>query len=552
MNPGFFNCELKSYFVVPYLTPMIIRFLFLLVLFFPATLMFGQDLSFSTRLGKEFKASRKSSLSDIVAHDATGIYVTKQRFRSSLAGTNSYTLEQYDNVFNLIQSSDLEIEEEGHECRVEYFLHLQNRLYVFYSYANNKEKKNSLFVSEINKKTLRPDGKKKKIGEIDYSGNSRRNDGNFDIRVSRDSSKILVEYALPFDTDEPEQFGFNVLDEELNSLWEKSVTLPYKDQLYDVESIRVDNQGNVYLLGIVYKDKHKDKRKGKPNYSYEVIACRDKGNSLTQYPVSLEDKFITDMQIQILDNNNLICAGFYSKEGTFSIRGTYFLTIDAETKAIKTKSIKEFDLDFITQNMSEREANRAVRKEKKGEEAELYEYNLDNLLVGKDGSAILIGEQYYVTTYTTTSRMNGVTTTHTTTYYNYNDIIAVKVNAAGQIEWAEKVAKTQHTSDDGGFFSSYTLAIVNGKICFIFNDSPKNLDKAAANSGKTYNFRANNLVVVVASLDRNGKETRQPIFSSVDLEVIARPKVCEQISNKEVILFGQRRKTQQFAKITFE
>jgi hypothetical protein len=35
-------------------------------------------------------------------------------------------------------------------------------------------------------------------------------------------------------------------------------------------------------------------------------------------------------------------------------------------------------------------------------------------------------------------------------------------------------------------------------------------------------------------------------------EVIIRPKVCEQISYSQMLLFGQRRKTQQFGRIEFE
>ena len=93
------------------------------------------------------------------------------------------------------------------------------------------------------------------------------------------------------------------------------------------------------------------------------------------------------MQIEILDDNRLVCAGFYSNKGTYSVKGTYFLSIDAATKEIKTKSFKEFSLDFIIQSMSDRQANRTVRKMDNGSEPELYEYDLDKLLIGKDGSA---------------------------------------------------------------------------------------------------------------------------------------------------------------------
>jgi hypothetical protein len=340
------------------------------------------------------------------------------------------------------------------------------------------------------------------------------------------------------------------MDHKFQLLWNKEVRLPYENGLLDVESFRVDEDGDVYLLGLIYNEKRKSKRRGNPNYQYQVFAYRESGEVLKEYPISLPEKFITDLQIEVLKNKDLICAGYYSQNGTFSIRGTYFLTIDAKTKEVKNKSVKEFGIDFITQNMKERVAEKTKRKEEKGEETELYEYDLRRLLVGKDGSAILLGEQYYVERITRTTMMNGVSTSHTETHYYYNDIIAVKIDPSGKIDWAEKIAKHQHTMEDGGFYSSYTTAIVNGNICFLFNDNPKNITYTGV--GKVYNFnRRSESLVMMVTLDQTGKQKRQPLFSSFDVDVITRPKVCEQIKNNQVILFGQRRKTQQFARVTF-
>ena len=341
-----------------------------------------------------------------------------------------------------------------------------------------------------------------------------------------------------------------VLSDDLKVLWNKEIKLPFEDELFDLESYRVDNDGDVYLLGLIYNEKRKSKRRGAPNYKYQIFAYRDKGKTVKEYPVSLADKFITDMQIEVLNNKNLICAGFYSEKGTYSIRGTYFLTVDAKTKEIKTKSFKDFGIDFITQNMTEGQAEKAKRKEEKGQQNEMYEYDLDRLLVGKDGSAILLGEQYYVKTQTQTHYVNGHSQVTTSTHYYYNDIIAVKVDPSGKIEWNEKIAKRQHTVNDGGFYSSYTMAIVKGELCFIFNDDAKNVSYNGV--GKVANFRGGKeSLVMLVQLDNKGKQTRQPLFRASDLEVITRPKVCEQITNNEVILFGQRRKTQQFASVTF-
>ena len=529
---------------------MTVKLLFYLGLLITCQHALCQELNFSVKWGKEFSASRKSSLEDIIGFDASGIYAINGRYRSSLLGSNTFTLQHYSNDFVPTRSFDLEIREGGNPREVQHLLHLNNKLYIFYSYPDLNVRKNILFVREIDKSTLQPKTDMLKLGEIDYSGKSNSNRGDFNFRISRDSSKVLVFYNLPYTKGEPEVFGFNVLDDQMKSIWQRNITLPYRDDLFDVESFRVDNSGNVYLLGLIYKERRKSKRKGQPNYSYEILACRNEGKTLVQYPVAQEDRFLSDMQIEILDDKRLVCAGFYSEKGTYSVKGTYFLTIDATTKEIKSKSFKKFSLDFIIQSMTERKANRTVRKAENGEDAELFEYDLDKLLVGKDGSAILIGEQYYMNAVTNTMFVNGVMSTITTYHYYYNDIIAVKINSEGQIEWAEKIAKTQHSINDKGFFSSYTLAIVKGKICFIFNDNPQNLSYKGV--GRPANFNGRESVVMIASLNQRGEQVRQPLFKAGNQDVITRPKVCRQILNDQVILFGQRKKNQQFARILFQ
>ena len=520
---------------------------FVLLLFcLPAS---AQQLPCAVKFGEPFDAPKRSTLSDIIDHDASGFFAVKMRAKGFISRYASYTLDHYGKNMNPTGSIDLDIQEEGYDCYITEFLPLGGRLFVFYSYQNTKTKHHIEMVDEIDKKTLKTKRVQQVIGDIDYSGNSKRNSGSFSIRVSRDSSKVLLYFDLPDAQGDPEQLGFKVLDSNMTPVWEKTVTLPYKGGLYDVQALRVDNTGNVYMLGLAYKERRAEKRNGEPNYTYEAVAYTENGNRSKKYLISLPDKFITDMQIEV-QNNTLVCGGFYSEQGTYSIRGTYFLTVDAASGEVKTKSFKEFGIDFISQNLTERQAKRAARREEQGKDPEIYNYDLHRLLIGRDGSAVMIGEQFFVRVSTQTTFINGSAQTRQIYHYYYNDIIAVKMDAEGQILWAEKIAKAQHSMNDGGFFASYALALVNGKICFIFNDNPDNLDYDG--KGRPTNTILRKAAVVLVSLDKEGKQTKQPLFTSKDVEVMIRPKVCEQISNHEVILFGQRGKHQQFASVAFK
>ena len=509
----------------------------------------SQNSTSKLKWGKEFDAPRNSTVEDIIGFDNTGFYVLKGKIRVSLFGSNTLSLERFDNNMNPSKSIELELKEKGKDSYLEYVVHLNNRLLLFSSFPDQRTKINSLFVQEVDKQSLMLNPNKKKLGEINFEGNSKRNSGGYSFRLSQDSSKILVYYNLPYESQQAEKFSFLVMDNRMNVLWQKEIALPYKDQLFSVETFKVDNYGNVYLLGLLYKDVVKIRRKGEANYQYKILSYVDNGAIANEYSASLTDKFLTDMQIGVRNNKDIVCAGFYSESGKTSIRGTFFLSIDANTKEIKTKSFKEFDIDFITQNMTEGQANKAKRKEEKGKEPELYQYDLDKLIVRSDGGAMLIGEQYYVKTVTSYTRTGNVSMPVTTYYYYYNDIIMVNINPDGNIAWATKIPKRQMSVNDGGFYSSYALAINKDKIYFIYNDSPDNLDYNGVGNIKTANVRRQ--YVTVASVNAKGEVKRTPL-GAVNSEVIVRPKVCEQISYSEMILFGQRGKTQQFGKIVFE
>jgi hypothetical protein len=521
-----------------------------LILLSQSIFLSAQSTAVKMKWGKEFSAPRNSTVADIIGYDNTGFYVLKDKIRVGLFGSNTLSLERFDTNMNPAKSIELELVEASKKSYLEYLLHLDGRLWMFTSFPDQRTKNNILFVQPVEKKTLLPDyNQKKQLAEINYEGNSKRNSGSFSFRLSNDSSKVLVFNTLPYDFNEPQKFGFMVLDRQMNVLWKKEIVLPYRDELFDIETIKVDNYGNAYVLGLLFKDKRKERRRGEANYQYKVLSYTDNGTSTSEYAVSLPDRFLTDMQIGIRANKDIVCAGFYSENGTLSIRGTFFLLVDARTKEIKTKSFKEFDINFITQNMTEREAGRAKRKEEKGKEVELYKYDLDKLIVRSDGGAMLIGEQYFVKTVTYTQFIGGRPTVRTVNYYYYNDIIMVNIDPSGNIDWAIKVPKRQMTIDDGGFFSSYAMAINKDKIYFIYNDNPDNLDYSG--TGRVKDAGVRNQIVMVASVNSKGEMTRKPLGAG-NAEVIIRPKVCEQISYSEMVLFGQRKKTQQFGRITFE
>lgn len=499
--------------------------------------------------GKPQEESRRSTLADIVGHDESGFYALRLKSSGFYGANSSFSLEHYDNALNKTQAVEVDLTLDKKERMLEQIIHYNNRLFLFTSLADQKSKHKKLFIQPISKSSLLPVGDPRQIASIDYSGHTRSNSGSYGFSVSGDSTKFLVFYNLPYDKGQKERFGFHVLDWEMNQLWEKQLELPYEEDLFEVERYKVDDAGNIHLLGLLFNEKRKLKRKGEPNYKYQVLSYRNNGESHTEYPVEIPGKFLSDMQIAILPNQNIVCAGFFSPGRTTSIKGSYFLTIDAKSGGIQHQSFKEFDADFLTEGLSESRAAATKERIEKGKNVELYQFDLDEIVLREDGGAMLVGEQYYTRVVSSYSPNGGVTSSKT--LYYYNNIIVVNINPEGDIEWAHQIAKQQRTANDGGFYSSYTMAVVKDKLFFIFNDHPKNL---VVKQGTVHNMTLskNEALVVLVEMDREGNQSRKPLFKTADASVIIRPKVCEQINTHEVVVFGQRRKLQRFARVNLQ
>lgn len=201
--------------------------------------------------GDELKVKKKTTLGDIIGKDDSGLYALK--IKRKLFGHSDITLEHFNNRMQLTKSVPLELLHSEKKRVYEGILNIDNRLILFTSFINQKKKKKYLFKQSIDKKTLTLNNDLKKIAEIDFTTKSNNNSGSFSNVVSRDSSKVLVYYNLPYSKGEPERFGLQVYDTKMDLLWEKEIKLPYEDKLFGIEEYQIDKSGDVYILGTLYK-----------------------------------------------------------------------------------------------------------------------------------------------------------------------------------------------------------------------------------------------------------------------------------------------------------
>jgi len=515
--------------------------LFLFLLLLNVNLFAQNGLGkFSVKWGPQLKGTNSGSISDLIGMDDDFYY-----FGARLK--NDLTIEKLDK--NLDNPVNFIFEEKNRETKERFSLfervYFADRLYVFKTNIDKDTKTTTLLAEEVNKKTMTSVGSDKKIAAIQYE--KRREKGDFSIYTSANDSYLMVIEEIPVEKDENEKFNVIMFDNALNITWKKNIQLPYQNTLFRTNKFMVDDNGNFYVLGILYRDKDSWVKK-EVNYTHHIIVFNDQGNSTIDYEVKLKDKFIADITFRINKDGDITCAGFYSNLGKGGINGAFFLTLDPISKQVKASNFKEFDMDFMTEYMTEKEEKKAKKNEEKGKEMELGSYHLRSLIKRSDGGAILVAEQIYIYTYTYPCGNN---MTCSATIYNYNDIIVVNIDAEGKIEWSKKVPKRQRSKNDGGSYSSFALMVTDDFIGFIYNDHRDNLEIETTRNLKNFNLGDRNGIVTIARINNQGKLTRETLFDNKEVEVVIQPRVCEQVDDNNLMIFGQKRKYDQFGIVSF-
>ncbi len=510
--------------------------------------------------GPEFEEPNNSFISKVIPA-GKNFYAIRHKMKSGIiAGNRKVFIEKFNENMDLVKSQDINLSYKNKQLNFEDMIIINNNLFLLSSFHNKAKKKNYLFSQMINMRTLNAGRTLKKLGEIETKGINRT--GSFGINISRDSSKVLIYNELPYKKGKPERFSLKVYNDNFDEVWSRNIRLPYNDDKFAVEEYRVDKDGNVYMLGVIYEDKSRRRRRGRPTYQYVILAYTADGGDAERYKIDLRDKFITDLTFRVADDGNLVCSGFFSEKGNYSIKGTYFFRLDPTSKEIYNRNLKEFNFEFVTDFMSDRKKEKARKAKREGDtrkEAELYSYSLDRLVLRNDGGALLIAEQYFVQQRDNSfNNFNGPfgfnnfnqVGTGIDFHYHYNDIIIVNIRPDGEIEWASRIPKRQETVNDGGYYSSYSMSIVRDKIFFVFNDNARNY-QSNRRAERIYNFNGNRSIIALAAVSRDGSVETYPLFSNREAGTLTRPKICKQTGRSKMVIYGERGRRYRFANLEF-
>jgi hypothetical protein len=469
----------------------------LINLFFYSLTILCQEKHIDVAFGPTYKLNPAVPYMSMYGKTNSGFHVLRQ----SKHGKNRL-IEKYDKQLNLVYKEKIILPKRKNLLlNFEGITFLGDQQVVFASCDDFKERKSYAYAYPI-------DGKGK-IGNqfkiIDEKPNEGRKTTSFDFAISKDTSKVLVYFSEPFHKYKDESFSFKVYDNTLTLLWERNVTLPYKDGYFEIGDYKVDNKGNVFILANIYPDITKGEQNSKAKQSVKTILLgfNSKTENITQYELQLPEKWIESITYGFNEKGTeVVIGGYYADNNRMTIKGIFYMSIDiASAKVLKT-SIKEFDVDFMGNMIGEKKADKGTG---------LKNLSFDYFITKKDGGVYLISEN--------SSQKNVGVMVGGGSYFE--DIIVVNINSDGNIKWIRKIPKKTYDSKFLGLHLSYAINInkENNKLSIIFNDNPKNFELFKKDPNKAIALGEWRYVeVALVTLNEEGEMTRSSLFPLKEID----------------------------------
>lgn len=488
----------------------------------------------------------------IAGEDQNSFYLLKTREKNKV---KEIWLEQFDKkTLKLLNSNKILVPVGNVASQTfEDLFVIKNKLVLFTSEYNPETKINSAYYQLINSKgenIFKPT----LVAEIESA--QLKNSGNYRIVLSPDSSKFLISQTAPAKTKTNQTISFKAIDLNLQSIWQKTLQLPLKEGQSEIEEVILDEKSNVYFLVKIKTEKLNKQTETGNNYSLFVYSPTK--DELFEYEIKLPKKFISSIKLIRQENKDILVAGFYTESpqknervnnASFGYRsyeelkpnigGFYFLTVNAQTLQLKNKALKPLPKALLDEFFSQQNND---------EKAELSSFLLKSLQSDSEGNFYLFAEQYIYEIFCSIDPRTGMQTCND--HYYYNDIVSLKIASNGEILQSARIPKSQQTINESGFFSSFLVKPGKNRIHFIFNDNPKNLDNNQPKMKSMSNPKRS--VPVVETLFPSGSKTKSALNNLNNEELILRPSVNYQLSDKSIIIFAQKGKNYKFGRLIFD
>lgn len=429
---------------------------------------------------------------------------------------------------------------------------INGKIVVFLS--DKFDGKNILYMQKYGS-DCKPDGPAIELAsyEIPNSWNKR---GYFNIINSQNKEFLCVEYDIPGSKTEKQKFGYKVLTDSLEVVTEGEYESPYDPNISDISNRYLSNTGDYFFACKIHDTNEKGRVKDRSTLE-KAIVIQITPDGLDEFELDLDSKRIFDMSFSSDNDRIMTFTGLYgdAEKGNSGIKGIFYFRLDFDKKEIIDEGFEKFSKDFIMQDWSEKEIERANKREENGKSApQLFNYDIRETITLADGSIVGMLEQYYVRQITSNDYRSNVTSS--TFYYYYNNLIVYKIQPNGTFDWVKNIPKNQVSINDYGYYSSIARFITKDKLVILFNDNLNNYDEKGVwnNNVYTASFRKKTNTVAKVEVNLNdGSIERNTFFDRLETSALAVPKLFEtDYKNKQMLIYLIINRKEKFGLLDFE
>ena len=284
----------------------------------------------------------------------------------------------------------------------------------------------------------------------------------------------------------------------------------------------------------------------------ELMTLEPRTGKFISTAIDLQKQYIDEVNIRIdnLNNNYILNTFYYPEKRSSDIIGIFSAVINGNNYSVKT-GLNTFS-DSLRAKMNK---NSKVTRDA------FNNLFLKNIFVKKDGSYILVAEDFYTETmggynmwnrwdylynnpysyydynymyspYYRYNRFNSFNSRTSTKYY-YDKILILNMNDSLNMSWQNVILKEQSDTDDDSFLSFGTMN-AGAEIHFLFIEKDKNSQ-----------------IISNHSISPNGTSFRYPTLKSREAGYQFMPRLAKQVGARQVIMPCVFRGKICFAKIDF-
>jgi hypothetical protein len=423
-------------------------------------------------------------------------------------------IQAFNSNLNLSNEVRLRIENFPKDFDNEKVIQLGDNYFWFFSTRDKGKNEKILWAQQIDlrNKTL--------VGKNIAILKSPATIGKYITRISFRKNYLLFSYHLKHksndDSINKEEIGFCVIDSALNVVTDCVVEMPFTEEIMDNKDYLIDSYGNAYLLAKIFEQGRQPSLNSRPNYHYLVLHLMPGEHAANELPVYLQPLFYHFLSMSENGNKDIFISGLYSYHEEVTTNNGIFITKLNKKGNFSAfgSGYYDFPKSLLNQFLPEYDSRHWQKKTILGGQAQLLV--LRNTIMLADGGIELLGEVYYSTT-TSFSELF------------FGEILAVRINAKGQLEWMNVIPRHQ-TGSNGLKSLSFNYYIEMNNTYLLFSDKMENLNIKPGCKPEMY-VDGKDGCLAYTKIDFAGNVSKAKLYDFSKDEFICRPADLKLVGN---------------------